>query len=350
MGRSLAHRTPTSVPVPVLRPHFAGSAWELTFLLLAAGLWCASWWVAPLNTFAVVWLSILLEALPFMLLGSLVGGWIETMVSPERLAAWLPKKTWQTVLLAAGLGVVFPICECAVVPVVRRLARKGVPLGAVVAFLLGGPIVNPIVAASTVLAYSGNLNMMGLRMGTGYVLAVTIGLLLTWLFENEQAFLPAVFKSHEHGSECAGGCSHGAASLSGREKVRHVFQHASDDFLEAGRFLILGAFVAALVNTFVPRQALTSLVGIPGLAILAMMLFAVLVNLCSEADAFVAASLQSWVPLPAQLAFLVLGPMLDIKLLMMYQTLFKPKTIALLAGLILACVFAVTFIMSLGGL
>ena len=159
-----------------------------------------------LNTLAIVFVSIILEAIPFMLVGSLVGGFIKAFVSRERMAALLPQKRWLAVCAAAGAGILFPVCECAVVPVVRRLVGKGLPLSAAVAYLLGGPIVNPIVGASTALAYAFNWRIVVLRLSLGYGIAVAIGLLMGRLFTNAEAI-------KDNGTACSSdalscGCNH----------------------------------------------------------------------------------------------------------------------------------------------
>jgi uncharacterized membrane protein YraQ (UPF0718 family) len=124
------------------------------------------------------------------------------------------------------------------------------------------------------------------------------------------------------------------------EKIGLAVNHAAGDFLDIGRFLVIGAFCAAVVQTLVPRQAFVAVMSTPGFSILIMMLLAVLLNLCSEADAFVAASFRSsLVPLSGQMAFMVLGPMLDIKLILMYLKVFKAPTIAVLASLTFIAVF-----------
>ena len=140
-----------------------------------------------LKTFSLIFISILFEALPFMLLGSLAGGFIEEFIPREKLTSIMPAKSSRAVFLAAGVGFIFPVCECAIVPVVRRLLRKGVPFSAAVAYLLAGPIVNPLVALSTAVAYFYNWKMVALRLGLGYVAAVTIGLIVHRLVaENER--------------------------------------------------------------------------------------------------------------------------------------------------------------------
>jgi uncharacterized membrane protein YraQ (UPF0718 family) len=119
----------------------------------------------------------------------------------------------------------------------------------------------------------------------------------------------------------------------------NAFRHASDDFVEVGRFLVLGAFIAALFQTVVPRAALSHLATTPAIAVLAMMVLALLLNICSEADAFVAASFRNLMPFPAQMAFMLLGPMLDLKLLLMFTTIFRRRAVAVLALILALAVF-----------
>ena len=90
--------------------------------------------------------------------------------------------------------------------------------------------------------------------------------------------------------------------------------HAASDFLEVAGFLVIGAFVAALVQSGIDRNYFLFLGEDSVLAVAAMMVLAVILNLCSAADAFVAASFRLTIPMSAQMAFMVLGPMLDLKL------------------------------------
>jgi uncharacterized membrane protein YraQ (UPF0718 family) len=325
-----------------------------------------------LNSLAIVFVSIVLEAIPFMFIGALVGGFIEAFVSRERMATFLPRKGWLTVCLAAGAGIVFPVCECAVVPVVRRLIGKGLPFSAAIAYLLGGPIVNPIVAASTALAYAFDWRIVILRLGLGYGIAVVIGMLMGRLFAGSRAMKEngialennassCACLRHTHGEACyetaqgypvfgkeAGnapafgcGCSD-PASESWDDKVGAAFTHAMIDFLAVGHYLVIGAFIAALAQTYIDRSNFLSLTSAPVLSVVLMMALAILLNLCSEADAFIAASFRGLMPIPAQMAFLLTGPMFDLKLLLMYQIVFKRKAIVVLATLILAGVLAIS--------
>ncbi len=320
------------------------------FVVFAYGILASDPGSTPIRTLSLIFASIMLEAVPFMLIGALVGGLIEAFVSRERMTRILPRRGWLTVVLAAGMGILFPVCECAVVPVVRRLARKGLPPTAAIAYLLGGPIVNPVVAASTALAYKFDWMVVGLRMSFGFVIAVTVAFVMGRLFRQKPILREEIHDIHDHdhghghaGEETCGcghdhGQAHGHAAGSFRAKVAAAFRHAADDFVSVGHFLVIGAFIAALAQTYIDRKVFLDITGHPVLPSLAMMLLAILLNLCSEADAFIAASFRGLMPLPAQMAFMLTGPMLDLKLLLMYQGVFRRRAIGALAGLILLAV------------
>jgi uncharacterized membrane protein YraQ (UPF0718 family) len=140
-----------------------------------------------IRTFSLTFSAIIIEALPFLLIGALAGGLIEVLVPGEKLTAWFAKRKWYTLFLAAGLGFVFPVCECAIIPVMKRLLNKGIPFSAAVAFLLGGPIVNPIVFGSTVVAYSMVPDIAVIRLVLGYIIAVFIGFMAGHLIDKGRA-------------------------------------------------------------------------------------------------------------------------------------------------------------------
>jgi hypothetical protein len=302
-----------------------------------------------IRTFALVFLSIVLEALPFMLIGSCVGGLIEVFVSRERLTAHLPRRAWAVTCVAAAMGLVFPVCECAVVPVVRRLTRKGLPLSAAVAYLLGGPIVNPIVGASTAVAYAFDWRVVAARLGCGYAIAVAVGLLMGRVFAKR----PALLDSNAEGAHHACGCGHEHVEHkhTGRigKSLVSAFQHACDDFLAVAHYLMIGAAIAALAQTVLERGVVLDFAGLPVVPSMAMMALAILLNLCSEADAFIAASFRGLLPLPAQMAFMLTGPMFDLKLLLMYRTLFTRRAIVVLATAILLAVVVMSIALEFSG-
>jgi uncharacterized membrane protein YraQ (UPF0718 family) len=319
-----------------------GTLFELLFLAGSLCMLLIGSKSLVVTSFATVFSGIVLEALPFMLLGSLAGGLIEVYVSRDRLLSRLPRKTWQTVFVAAALGFVCPVCECAVVPVAKRLLGKGMPVPAVIAFLLGAPLVNPIAGISTAVAYSFNVPLALLRLGSGYLIAVAAGLIMGHLYPDKSSLIADKADSHLHHPSC--GCElddgYHLKSHHSRHGLMNAFRHASADFIAVAQFLVIGAFIAALFQTIISRQSLAHFTTSPVSAILVMMALAVALNICSEADAFVAASFRFVMPFSAQFAFMLLGPMLDIKLVLMYTGVFRRKAI----GVLSVCVFAMVFL------
>ncbi len=296
---------------------------------------------------AISFIAIIAEAMPFMLLGSLVGGLIEVFVPQEWVQRSLGTRGYGAVFIGAGLGVIFPVCECAIVPVVRRLLHKGVPLSAAIAFLLGGPIVNPIVAGSTWLAYRGDWEVVITRMIGGYAIAVTVALIMHFLFRNTPVLTEAPF-AETAACGCCGHDHHAAGEPHTVARIWTAVQHACDDFFDVGKFLVIGAFVAALARTAIGVDELRQLFSSPVPAIVLMMGLAIALNLCSETDAFIAAGFQGVLPHSAQMAFMVLGPMLDMKLLLMYLTLFRKRVILTLSVLTFTTVLVAMILLHYG--
>ncbi len=348
MSNSPMHNADTSSIRHRIHIPFAAQS---AFLFFAAAVFIIFYGSPFYNTVAITFSSIVLEALPFMLLGALLSGLIEVFVSRDRIAQLLPSGKIYTFFVAGALGLIFPVCECAIVPVVRRFLRKGIPLGAAISYLLAGPIVNPLVAASTAVAYSTTpaiaWTVSSTRLIYGYLIAVCIGFLMDLFFHKKEALVEELSNhnhdGHDH-SDCDCHCHHyhGEAKTFSK-KITSAVYHSIDEFMDVGRFLIVGAFIAALLQTTIPRSFFaSSFMGSSVVAIVLMMILAMVLNLCSEADAFIAASFRS-TPLPfsAQMAFMVLGPMLDIKLLLMYLKVFKKRFIIALSSsifiLVLLC-------------
>ncbi|KKI88873.1 membrane protein [Bacillus sp. SA1-12] len=283
---------------------------------------------SELLTVNTMFLSILLEAIPFILLGVFVSALIQTFVSEEFIKRVLPKNAIIALLPAALLGAIFPICECAIVPIVRRLLKKGMPLHLGVVFLVGAPILNPVVFASTLYAFGFHVKIAYARMGLAFVLSIIIGFLFYLLFKNKDQLkmTQELITGHSHGAEPAG-------------KLKATLFHASDEFFEMGKFLILGAFIASLFQTFLDRTILTEIGTNPFLSPAVMMGFGYILSLCSEADAFVAASFGGSFTTGSLLAFLVYGPMLDLKNTIMLFAFFKAKFVAAFIAIVTITVY-----------
>ena len=314
------------------------------------------------GSFAIVFSSIALEAMPFMLLGSLAGGLIESFLDRKRMIALLPEKEASAIWIAAGMGMIFPVCECAIIPVIRRLTGKGLPAAVAIAYLLGGPIVNPVVFASTCLAYRTSWRVALMRLLWGYVIAVGVAMLMSRFLDRKEMLVSDMsgdnrrcghghhHHDHDHGPEgCACGRDHGHEGGAEREhavmdKLTAAFGHALEDFMISAPFLVAGAFIAALAQTHVDRAAFAAMAANAIASSPVMMILAILLNLCSEADAFIAASFSGYVPFAAQMAFMLIGPMFDVKLLLMYRGVFRKKAICALVMLTTASVLAVSVV------
>lgn len=296
-------------------------------------------WKPLINNLSINFLALMLEALPFMVIGSLAGGLIEVFVPEGLIERLFENRRKRAVLVAGAMGLVFPVCECAIIPVVRRLLGKGIPFSAAITFLLAGPIVNPIVAISTAVAYQYSWPHVLIRLGSGYLIAVVVGLVMNIFFNRQKGLLPQVERQNSKVS-CGCGHEHGSHKYSLPIRLRHALEHAADDFLEVGKYLVIGGFLAAFTRTTVSMETFASLMESPLLAIILMMFLAIALNLCSEADAFISASFQGLLPGSSQMAFMVLGPMLDIKLIIMYFGLFKKQAITSLVLLVFSAVLA----------
>lgn len=277
-----------------------------------------------------IFISILLEAVPFVLLGVFVSALIQSFVSEEFLRKILPKNAYLGLVPAALLGVIFPVCECAIIPVVRRLIKKGMPLQFGVVLLMSAPILNPIVAASTYYAFQQDVNILYFRMGLGFLLSIIIGFIMFQMFGNSNQL--------RWTREELIGMTESEISMK-TNKLKQTFYHASDEFFDMGKYLIIGAFLASIINGFLDRNMLASLTSNEAGSTGIMMGLAFILSLCSEADAFVASSFSNHFSSTSILAFLVYGPMLDLKNALLYLAYFKTKFVFFL----LVTITAVTY-------
>ncbi len=354
---------------------------------LAKSLACGQMTGEARQDFAFAFLSILFEGAPFILLGTLISGFIDIYMPPGMMDRFLPRNKTLAVIMAGLMGAVFPVCECAVVPVIRRLVRKGLPVSCALTYMLAAPIVNPITALSTWKAFTGpvmmvhgesmaaNVVMTGSRLGLGLAVAVLLGLVvarlpLVWilrkkLVEEIQTPAAAPDHSHDHDHHDCCGHSHGeekshahkhdhkhdhdgccghdhvhetSAAVTGNPRLVAAFRSAIKDFVDVGVYFSIGVAITALFNTGIAPGAawLDSLANRQVLAPAALMALAFILSLCSTSDAFIAATLDKFT-YGAKLAFLVFGPMLDLKLLFLYQTVLRRKFIVWMAlGLFVA--------------
>lgn len=281
-----------------------------------------------LNT---IFLSILIEAVPFVLIGVLIAGFIQIFVTESHLRRLIPKNRFLAVMMSCIVGAAFPACECGIVPIARRLISKCVPIYAGIGFLLTGPLINPIVILSTYMAFGNDMKMAGLRMGCGFAAAFIITLVISFLFKTNQL---------KHSvSEFTSSTDHTKKREPFIHRIEGMMKHSIDEFFDMGKYLIAGAFVAAFVQTYVSAKSLLVLGDGAAGATIVMMGLAYFLSLCSEADAFIGASFRNVFPASSILAFLVYGPMIDLKNTFMLLSVFKAKFVFSLFLLITLIVF-----------
>lgn len=254
--------------------------------------------IAAIGAWRTLLVAIVVQGVPFLLLGTVVSAAIGAFVPARIFSRVLPRNPALAVPVAGAAGVVLPGCECASVPVAGSLMRRGVTPAAALTFLLAAPAVNPVVLVSTAIAFPDSPEMVAARFGASLVTAVVMGWLWLRLGREEWLRLPTG----------EGDPAPGASRL---RAFRRGLQH---DFLHAGGFLVVGAMAAATFNVLVPPSVLEVFSGSPWLGVLVAAVLAVLLSVCSEADAFVAASFTGFSP-TARLAFMVVGPMVDMKLI-----------------------------------
>lgn len=339
-------------------PIFSKSALRLLLLLLVLGFAVvigendlAGSLGDRFQTFVTIFLSIFIEAVPFLLAGAIVAGLIEVFVSPELLTRVVPRQPILAALTGGAMGLVFPVCECGVVPVTRRLYQKGLPQSVGIAFLLAAPVVNPVVVASTYAAFGWG-PILYARLGLSFLIASVIGLIF-YLADPQEILLPETLEStpsthhHDHAHAHEHEHNHDDPDHSPGKGLWQAFGFAGDDFLDMARYLIAGSLLAASMQTLVPQSALLALGGSPFSSIVAMMALAFVLSVCSTVDAFLALAFANSFPPAAILAFLVFGPMVDIKSSLMFLRVFKRRTVAYLILLPFMVTLVVTVYLSL---
>ncbi|WP_374722436.1 permease [Peribacillus tepidiphilus] len=276
-----------------------------------------------------IFISILIEALPFVLIGVLIAGFIQIFVREEHIQRWIPKNKFLAVLMSCVVGAAFPACECGIVPIVRRLIGKGVPIYAGIGFLLTGPLINPIVIFSTYMAFGNDMKIAASRMILGFIISVII------------AFLVSIFiKGNQLKHSVPSTVSSPTDKKSFVDQLWDMLKHSIDEFFDMGRYLVLGAFFASFVQTYVSTKSLLAIGDDLGSSMAVMMGLAYVLSLCSEADAFIGASFKNLFPTTAILSFLIYGPMIDLKNTIMMLSVFKARFVIILLLLITGTVFS----------
>ena len=339
-----------------------------------------------LNTAFTLFLSLLVEAMPFLLLGVLFSGLLLLFVDERQLIAKLPKNPLLGALVGSMVGLLFPVCECGNVPVARRLLMQGVPAPVAIGFLLAAPTINPIVIWATWTAFRDQPEIVVLRVVFSLAIATIIG----WVFSAQvdlrpilQPALGAGLKPTTSKSELkqwseqnvtqtpellkSGTYWLGQKSQPMRmdatvlqatlaatspskplsNRLQLLLDNTVQELRELGAVLVLGSAIAAIIQVAIPREVILGLGAGPITSILAMILLAGLVSICSTVDSFFALSFASTFTSGSLLAFLVFGPMIDIKGVGLMLSIFKPRAVFYLFALAAQLTFLFTLFINL---
>jgi uncharacterized membrane protein YraQ (UPF0718 family) len=282
-------------------------------------------WLARAQDGVTIFLGVVIEAAPFLVLGVLVSQVLALAVRRDWLVGWLPRGRLTSLTALAGLGAAFPVCECGNVPVARRLIGRGVPVAAALVFLLSAPALNPVVALSTFAAFRDRPSIVVLRLSLTLAVAVGIGLLFSF-HPRPAAMLrrggaPLMPEAAEDRPVPAG-------------RARRFAGGVLEEFVEMGAVLVVGAALAALTQVLVPRATLLGIGQGPVLSVAVMMTLALILSVCSTVDAFVALAYGGTFTDGSLIAFLVFGPMIDIKSILLMLTVFSARTVALVTVLV----------------
>ncbi|WP_295011982.1 permease [uncultured Microbacterium sp.] len=260
-------------------------------------------------------LSVLFEALPFVILGVLLSIVVQVWLPEGVIERVLPRRAWARRAVLSLLGMLIPVCECGNVPFARGLMMRGLAPSEALTFLFAAPIVNPIVILTTQAAFGWDSGILVARIAGGYVVANIIG----WVYSRHpspDALLTERFK--------------GTCELVAHETGTPVRRSLAQFLVELRAVmpaLIIGSALAGAVQVVIPRDVLLAIGSNPLLSVVAMIALAISVAICSNVDAFFALSFASTFSPGAIVAFLLVGPLVDIKMIALLRTTFTAKVL-----------------------
>ena len=291
--------------------------------------------MGTIKNIAIIFMSIFLESLPFLLLGSFISSIIEVYISNDAIAKLIPKNKILGSIVGVFLGFFIPACDCAVIPVAKRLMKKKVPINVTVSFMLASPIINPVVLLSTYYAfYKTNSNIFWGRFILGIIISLVIGIIMGIIFGNKDVV------TNNTDDDCHCHKHH-------KNKFTAIFEHTANDLFEVVKYLMFGALIASLVQVLLPRSILMALNNNEWASIITLMLFAYLISLCSTSDSFVGKTLLTSFGETSIMAYLLLGPMIDIKNTFVLLGNYKKSFVITLISLIFVVIF-ITALLGVG--
>ncbi len=274
-------------------------------------------------------LSVLFEAMPFIVLGVLLSILVQVWLPPDLIHRWLPRRAWARRAVLALLGMLIPVCECGNVPFARGLMMRGLNPAEAMTFLMAAPIVNPIVIVTTHAAFGWDAGILIARLAGGYLIANLIG----WIYSRHPD--PDALLTERFVATCE------RVALTPGTPMRRSLTQFLIELRAVMPALVIGSALAGAVQVLIPRDALLAIGSNPVLSIVAMMALAMVVAICSNVDAFFALSFAATFSPGAIVAFLLVGPLVDIKMLALMRTTFTARTLAGVVAVVLLSAFAI---------
>ena len=280
-------------------------------------------------------ISLLVESLPFIILGIGLSIVVQVFVPESWLVKWLPQNPFGRRAIVSLFGMFLPVCECGNVPLARGLMGRGYSVGDSVTFLLAAPIVNPVTIITTHQAFGFDDGILVARLVAGYAIANLLGWILS-VHPRPEMMLTTKFQR-----ECKLSATHHDHSR--MRRVGEMFVSESTALMPA---LILGALIAGAIQVGVSRELLITLGTDPIISVFAMLVLAFVISVCANVDAFfILPFAQTFLP-GSIVAFLVFGPLIDIKMVALMRTTYTGKTIALIAAVVALCALALGMVMN----
>lgn len=307
-----------------------------------------------------IFISLLVQILPFIIIGAIISGIIQVFVPQKKFLKVFEKSSIKSVFMALFLGAFFPVCDCAMVPIATSIAKKGYSVPVTITFLLASPALNPIVILSTYYAFPNMPKMVLYRIGFGLLIAFIMGLILSGIEyykinlkpgyetveERKKAYRQNIIKDHIEKYRFS---DFGTDKLRFKGKlgyVEAVITHCRQELFKIGPYIIFGAAISAFIQVMIPRSVFTAMNQVNFLAVAMMLLSAFFISICSTSNAFIARSFFNIMPLNAILAFVVMGPILDITNISVMLGTFKKKFVM---GLVVGLVYIAFIIFSIMG-
>jgi uncharacterized protein len=285
-----------------------------------------------LSDFAMIFIGLMIESIPFVVVGVVISALVAKYLQSSLILKFKSKNRFISHIQAMFIGLALPVCECGNVPLAKRLSLVGFKPSEVITFFLAAPILNPLVLFTTLEAFNLDKNIAIIRIISGCVIALLVGILFSYNPDQKELMVPRAqtlrsFDGFKQGDQ---------------EELNHnsFIEIFREEFFNIFKMLVIGCLLAATFQSVVPREFISIFASDPSLSIIALMFLAFIISICSSVDAFFALSLASTFSLGSIIAFLVFGPMIDVKTLVMLRSVFKTKTLGLLTAMVaILCIF-----------